>query len=137
MPLPVQDTNLGNLCSSRPLPDNPFDHYSEHSSWGAAQMFNIPLIGVATALVACAILARVFAHRPQKAEKAQKGEISKQLLALSERESKLSGTPSSARSRAPISKEGMRPGNGPRKATPKILQPLPSKSPSPKSLTRS
>ena len=99
-------------------------------------MINIPLIGVATALVACAIVARVFAQGHQKADKAQKGEVIKQLLALSERESRLSGTPSSARSRAPVPKQGMRPGNGPRKATPKISRPLPSSSPSPKSLTR-
>jgi len=31
MPLSVQDTNLSNLCSSLALPDNPCDHYSEHS----------------------------------------------------------------------------------------------------------
>ena len=99
-------------------------------------MINMPLIGVATALVACVIVARLFAHGQQKADKAQKGEVIKQLLALSERESRLSGTPSSARSRAPISKQAIRPGNGPRKATPKILRPLPSNSPSPKSLTR-
>ena len=97
-------------------------------------MINTPLIGVATALVACAIVARVFAHGQQKADKAQKGEVIKQLLALSERENRLSGTPSSARSRAP---QAMRPGNGPRKASPKISQPLPSRLPSPKSVTRS
>ena len=99
-------------------------------------MISTPLIGVASALVACAIVARMFAHGQQKADKAQKGEVIKQLLALSERESRLSGTPSSARSRAPIPKQAMRPGNGPRKPTPKISQPLPSNSPSPKSLTR-
>jgi hypothetical protein len=100
-------------------------------------MPNIPLIGVATALVACAMVARVFAQGQQKADKAQKGEVIKQLLALSERESRLLGTPSSAGSRAPIPKQAMRPANGPRKATPKISQPLPSSSPSPKSLPRS
>ena|SRR5579864_8116189 len=99
-------------------------------------MINTPLIGVATALVACAIVARLFAHGQQKADKAQKGEVIKQLLALSERESRLSTTPSSARSRAPIPKQAMRPDSGARKATPKISQPLPSKSSSPKSLTR-
>ena len=99
-------------------------------------MINTPLIGVATALVACAIVVRVFAHGQQKADKAQKGEVIKQLLALSERESRLSGTPSSARSRVPIPKQTMPAANGQRKATPKISQPLRSKSPSPKSLTR-
>ena len=69
-------------------------------------MINMPLIGVATALVACAIVARVFAHGQQKADKAQKGEVIKQLLALSERESRLLGTPSSGGSRAPLSKQG-------------------------------
>jgi hypothetical protein len=100
-------------------------------------MFNLPLIGAAIALVVCAVVARVFARGQQKADKPQKSEIIKQLLALSERETRLSGTPSPARSRAPISKEAIRPGIGSRKTTPKILQPLPSKSPSPKSLTRS
>jgi hypothetical protein len=100
-------------------------------------MISTPLIGVASALFACAIVARMFAHGQQKADKAQKGEVIKQLLALSERESRLSGTPSSARSRAPIPKQAMRPGNGPRKPTPKISQPLPSNSPSRKSLTPS
>ncbi len=99
-------------------------------------MINTPLIGVATALVACAIVARLFAHGQQKADKAQKGEVIKQLLALSERENRLSGTPSSARSRTPISKQAMRPSNRLRNATPKISRPLPSKSSSPKSLTR-
>jgi hypothetical protein len=99
-------------------------------------MINTPLIGVATALIACAIVARLFAHGQQKADKAQKGEVIKQLLALSERESRLSGTPSSARSRAPISKQPMRTGNGPRNPSPKISHPPLSKPPSPKSLTR-
>ena len=99
-------------------------------------MINMPLIGVATALVACAIVARVFAHGQQKADKAQKGEVIKQLLALSERESRLLGTPSSGSSRAPLSKQGTLPGNGTRKAAPKIAPPLRPNSPSPKSLTR-
>src|SRR6476620_9477733 len=99
-------------------------------------MINTPLIGVATGLVACAIVARLFAHGQQKADKAQKGEVIKQLLALSERESRLSGSPASARSRAPIPKQAMRPANGPRTAPPRIPQPLPSNSPPPKSLPR-
>jgi hypothetical protein len=136
MPVPVQASNLSNLGSSFQFLHNLSTDYSEPLRGGAAQMFNIPLIGAAIALVVCAIVARVFAHGQQKADKPQKAEIIKQLLALSERESRLSGTPSPARSRTPISKEAMRPGNGPRKTTPKILQPLPSKSPSPKSLTR-
>lgn len=99
-------------------------------------MINTPLIGVATALVVCAIMARVFAHGTQKAEKSQKAEIIKQLLALSERENKLTGTAPSVPPRAPLSHEVTRPGNSPRKATPKISQPLRSNLPSTKSLTQ-
>ena len=98
-------------------------------------MINTPLIGVATALVVCAILARVFAHGPKKAEKRQKAEIIKQLLALSDRENKLAGMTPSVPPRAPLSNELTRPGNVPRKAPPKISQPLRSNLPSPKSLT--
>jgi hypothetical protein len=61
-------------------------------------MISIPLISVATALVLCAIMARVFAHRPEKVDRPQKAEILKQLLALSEHESKISPSGPSIRS---------------------------------------
>jgi hypothetical protein len=53
-------------------------------------MISIPLISVATALVLCAVMARVFAHGPEKVDRPQKAEILKQLLALSEQQSKIS-----------------------------------------------
>jgi hypothetical protein len=69
-------------------------------------MISIPLISVATALVLCAVMARVFAHRPEKVDRPQKAEILKQLLALSEQESKISPSgPSIRSSRAPRASE--------------------------------
>jgi hypothetical protein len=87
-------------------------------------MINIPLIGVATALVICATMAKIFAGQPKKAQKSQKAEIMKQLLALSEHENKISATASSVRSRAPLENQGIRPGNAPRKTATKISQPI-------------
>jgi hypothetical protein len=90
-------------------------------------MISIPLIGVASALVICATIVKVFADQPKKADKSQKGAILKQLLALSEHESRISTTASSVRSRTPVSKvsnQGRRPGNGPRKTATRISQPI-------------
>ncbi len=47
-------------------------------------------MGVVTALAAFAILAKTCAGEPKRAEKSEKGEIIKQLLALSERENSVS-----------------------------------------------
>lgn len=47
-------------------------------------------MGVVTALAALAILAKTCAGEPKRAEKSEKGEIIKQLLALSERENSVS-----------------------------------------------
>ena len=80
-------------------------------------MLSIPLIGVAAALVTCATIAKIFAGQPKRADKPQKAEIIKQLLALSEREDRISATASSVRLRAPLSNQGMRPGSAPRKTT--------------------
>jgi hypothetical protein len=135
--IPIRDSNLGNLCSGRQLPHNLCHQLFRALTLGTVQMINIPILGVASALVVCAIVARMFAPGNQKAEKSQKADIIKQLLELSERENRLSGAASSARRRAPLSNERTRPGNAPRKATPKISQPVRSTSPSPKSLTRS
>jgi hypothetical protein len=54
-------------------------------------MINIVFIfmGVVTALAVFAILAKTCAGEPKRAEKSEKGEIIKQLLALSERENSL------------------------------------------------
>jgi hypothetical protein len=60
-------------------------------------------------------MAKVFTGQPKKANKPQKAEIIKQLLALSERESRISASASSVRTRAPLYNQGTRPGNAPRK----------------------
>lgn len=64
-------------------------------------MISVVLIGVAAALLIWAIRAKVVADAPKKADKSQqKAEIIKQLLALSERESKISGTAAPPRVRS-------------------------------------
>ena len=85
-------------------------------------MTSMVLIGVATALVICVIIAKVVGA-PEKASKAERAEIMKQLLALSEGEARSSGA---ARSVAPrtLTKQGTRPGNAPRRTPPKISQPM-------------
>ena len=88
-------------------------------------MINIPLIVVATALVICATIAKVFADQPpEKANKSQKGEILKQLLAMSEQENTISGKASSVQSRKRPSNQGRPPSKAPRKTTTKISQPI-------------
>jgi len=87
-------------------------------------MISIPLIGVATALLICATMAKVFADQPKKANKSQKAEIIKQLLALSEHENRAPATPSSVRFRAPLSNQGMRSNNALRKPAAKTSQPI-------------
>lgn len=87
-------------------------------------MINIPIIGVASALLICATLVKVFADQPKKVDKSQKGEILKQLLALSEHENKTSATTSPVRVRTPLPNQGRRPSNGPRKAATRISQPI-------------
>jgi hypothetical protein len=64
-------------------------------------MINIPLIGVATALVLCALIAKALAREPKKASKSQKGEILKQLLELSEHENRVSATTAPVRTSRP------------------------------------
>lgn len=89
---------------------------------------NIPFVVAATALLICASVAKKFVNQPKKADKSQKGEILKQLLALSEHEGKIPATALSGRSRTPVSNQGRRPGNTPQKAAakvaPKISQPI-------------
>jgi hypothetical protein len=64
-------------------------------------MISVVLIGVAAALLIWAISARVAADAPKKSDKSQqKAEIIKQLLALSERENKISGTAAPPRVRS-------------------------------------
>ncbi len=75
-------------------------------------MTSISLIGVATALLVCALLAKVLADKP-KANKSQRTEIIKRLLALSEGEKRPSLTASSIRLRAPIPTQSSRLSYGP------------------------
>jgi hypothetical protein len=77
-------------------------------------MISIVFIGVATALMAFAIMAKVGSGEPKRAKKAEKAEIVKQLLALSEQENSTSRTASSVRFRALPSGQGVRPSNAPR-----------------------
>ena len=63
-------------------------------------------IGVVTALAVFAILAKACAGKPKRAEKWEKGEIIKQLVALSEREnstSQIASPPARSLRRAPAS----------------------------------
>jgi hypothetical protein len=82
-------------------------------------MISILLIGLATALLAFAIMAKVRANEPKKAKRAEKAEIMKQLLALSELESRTSETASSARFQMPVLSQSVRRGNVPRKSVAK------------------
>jgi hypothetical protein len=62
-------------------------------------MINILFIGAVTALAGAAILAKVRAGRPKKADKWEKAEIIKRLLALSESENGIPAGASSAANR--------------------------------------
>ena len=65
-------------------------------------MVSLPLVGVAAALVLCAVIAKVFAGGPEKASKSEKAEIMKQLLALSESENAMTGKAPAVRARPPL-----------------------------------
>lgn len=86
---------------------------------------NIPFVVAATALLICASIAKRFAdHQPKKADKSQKGEVLKQLLALSEQDGKVPATASSIRSRTPVVSQARRPATTARKTSAKIAQPI-------------
>lgn len=87
----------------------------------AALILNIPFIAAATALLIGASIAKVFADQPKKADKSQKGEILKQLLALSEGEGKVSGA-SSVRLRTSVPNQGRPAVNRPQNTSTKIPQ---------------
>jgi len=87
-------------------------------------MINILFIGLATALLVLAIVARMRADGPRKAKKAEKAEIVKQLLALSERENRMSETASSVRFQMPLPSRSARPGNLPASSVAKASQPI-------------
>ena len=86
-------------------------------------MMSILLIGVASALLICAITAIIIGREPKKANKAQKAEIMKELLALSDCEHRISSAASDPRMGS-LPKPSTRAGNGPRKATARISPPL-------------
>jgi hypothetical protein len=95
-------------------------------------MIAIPSTGVvialgALALVALALLAKLCLGKPKRAEKWEKAEIMKQLLALSERENSMARSAPSVRLRAPASRPTMRPGNAHLKASAKTTLPSRSK----------
>lgn len=83
-------------------------------------MISIPLIGVAAALVMCAVIAKLFAGGPDKASKSEKAEIMKQLLALSASENSIVGKTPSVAARAPLSKPRAPLSNQRQKGTRKI-----------------
>lgn len=87
---------------------------------------------IVLALAGCAILtlalvAKLSTRKPKRAEKWEKAEIMKKLLALSEQDAGLATASSSVRLRAPASKPAMRPGNAHLKATVKTTLPARSK----------
>jgi hypothetical protein len=95
-------------------------------------MIAIPSTGVVIALGALAVavlalFAKLCLGKPKRAEKWEKAEIMKQLLALSERENNMARTAPSVRMRPPASRPTMRPGNAHLKATAKTTLPNRSK----------
>lgn len=86
-------------------------------------MLSIVLIGVGTALLLCAITAKILLGAPEKAPKSEKAEIMKRLLALSDCECKISDSSSPARSQA-FSKQVTPPRSGAGKTAPRISQAL-------------
>jgi hypothetical protein len=87
-------------------------------------MISILFIGLASALLVFAIIARLPGDGRKKAKKAEKAEIVKQLLALSERENTMSETAPSARPQRQLHSVSARPGNVPRKSAAKTSQPI-------------
>jgi hypothetical protein len=86
-------------------------------------MISLPLVAVGTALVVLLIVAKLCAGKPKRAEKSEKAQIMKQLLALSEREhnAAVSARPGY---RASLSNQGMRSANAHRKTTDKRSRPI-------------
>lgn len=80
------------------------------------------------ALLALALVAKWSKRKPKRAEKWEKAEIMKKLLALSEQDAGLATAAPSVRLRAPAAKPAMRPGNAHLKASVKTTLPARSKS---------
>jgi hypothetical protein len=76
-------------------------------------MITVIVIGAVTALAMFAILAKMFAGEPEGTEKLQKGDILKQLLALSELDGGAAKSASPARPRSPQPDSATRPGASP------------------------
>lgn len=85
-------------------------------------MTSILLIGLAIALLAIGIVARLRTAEPKNVKPAEKAEIMRQLLALSENETSTPGTAASVRLqvRVPSPSQRPRPGNVRRKSVAKI-----------------
>ncbi len=77
-------------------------------------MISILCIAVVTALAVGVVLARKYGPKPKKAQKWEKAQIMKQLLAMSENENGAPAVAAPARSRTPA-----KPGARPVKFTPK------------------
>ena len=99
-------------------------------------MMEIPSTGIVLVLAALgvallALVAMLFPRKPKRAEKWEKAEIMKQLLALSEREENLrraAAAPASVRMRAPATaRTATRPATSHLKATTKAAMPARSK----------
>jgi hypothetical protein len=76
-------------------------------------MITILFVGAVTAFAVFAILAKVWAGGPQVAEKMEKGDIIKQLLALSELENRSAQTKRSAPAAKPQPDNVPRPAKSP------------------------
>ena len=89
----------------------------------------VVLVAAALAVVVLALAAMLFPRKPKRAEKWEKAEIMKQLLALSENEESLRRpAPTAVRMRTPaIARSATRPGTSPLKATTKATMPARSK----------
>jgi hypothetical protein len=88
-------------------------------------MTSIVCIGVVIALGGFVIVLNKCARQPKKAQKWEKADIMKQLLALSERESVVPAS-APARARTPRAIPGTRPGKFPHKPASRISHHAPS-----------
>ena len=88
-----------------------------------------PGVVIALGVIAIAVLALVakLFSKPKRAEKWEKAEIMRQLLALSERENAMVASAPSVRLRAPAVRPANRPGNARLKASTKATLPSRSK----------
>jgi hypothetical protein len=99
---PGRDSNFGDLCpGSNKCKIPALNPALTTHVCGKRVMIGIAFIGVVTVLAVFAILAKTCAGGPKKVDKREKGEIIKQLLALSDRENSNSAIASPpARSRS-------------------------------------